>query len=253
MRVAVIGGSGFGRRYLLGAPQSVDTPYGTALLFFAGDTVFCPRHGPGHSLPPHRINYRANIWALWQLGVQRVLATAAVGSLRQQVRPGQVAVVDQFIDWTRARPFTFFDREVAHTDFTVPYCPELRALLLASLPRQGLTGLNGGCYVCTEGPRYETAAEVRALAALGGDVVGMTNLPEVVLAREAGLCYALAAVVTNYGAGMGPDALDHAEVLAVMGRVQPALERALEDTLAALPAKRGCSCPLPRPSLPLPG
>lgn len=243
MAGAIIGGTGLSEG-TGGTTREVETPYGTVHLSYDHTTQlwFVPRHGPGHRVPPHRINYRALIWALWQLKVNWVLATAAVGSLHQQLPPGRVVVVDQFIDWTRCRPHTFFDRDsVVHTDFTEPYCPTLRRLLATQLAARGLDFTETGCYVCTEGPRYETPAEVRALFALGGQVVGMTNVPEVVLAREAGLCYALAAVVTNYGAGLSSEKLDHRQVVELMGRVRPRLLEAITAALREVPA--GCACP----------
>ncbi|MEW6523354.1 MAG: MTAP family purine nucleoside phosphorylase [Bacillota bacterium] len=249
MKAAIIGGSGFGA-WEAGRSLEVETPYGQAVIFSGrqGEVLFVPRHGPGHTVPPHRINYRAMIWALWHLKVRWVLATAAVGSLRKEIAPGRVVLVDQFIDWTRARPFTFYDRDtVVHTDFTEPYCPQLRRVLGHQLAKGGLDFVDGGCYVCTEGPRYETPAEVKALATLGGDVVGMTNLPEVVLAREAGLCYAVAAVVTNYGAGIGPGKLDHQEVVALMDTVRPEILSAMTASVQDLPPGE-CPCP-PRAEL----
>ncbi|HAI21156.1 MAG TPA: 5'-methylthioadenosine phosphorylase [Clostridiales bacterium UBA8153] len=243
MAGAVIGGTGF-HEGIAGVTREVDTPYGPVQLWHDHTTQlwFVPRHGPGHRVPPHRVNYRAFIWALWQLEVQWILATAAVGSLRRELPPGRVVLVDQFIDWTRCRPHTFYDRDtVVHTDFTAPYCPTLRRLLGRQLAARGLDFVPEGCYVCTEGPRYETPAEVRALSAWGGDVVGMTNVPEVVLAREAGLCYALVAVVTNYGAGLSPGRLDHREVVELMSRVRPELTAAVTATLCEVPP--GCVCP----------
>jgi len=243
MAGAIIGGTGLGEG-TGGTTREVETPYGTVQLSYDHTTGlwFVPRHGPGHRVPPHRINYRALIWALWQLKVNWVLATAAVGSLHRQLPPGRVVLVDQFIDWTRCRPHTFFDRDtVVHTDFTEPYCPTLRRLLATQLAACGLDFAETGCYVCTEGPRYETPAEVRALFALGGQVVGMTNVPEVVLAREAGLCYALAAVVTNYGAGLSSEKLDHRQVVELMDRVRPRLLEAITAALGEVPA--GCACP----------
>jgi 5'-methylthioadenosine phosphorylase len=243
MAGAIIGGTGLGEGNG-GTAREVETPYGTVQLSYDQATRlwFLPRHGPGHRVMPHLINYRALIWALWQLEVRWVLATAAVGSLHPKLPPGRVVLVDQFIDWTCCRPRTFFDRDtVVHTDFTEPYCPTLRQLLGRQLSARGLEFAGEGCYVCTEGPRYETPAEVRALAMLGGDVVGMTNVPEVVLAREAGLCYALAAVVTNYGAGLSPAKLDHREVVELMDRVRPGLLEAITATLREVPP--GCSCP----------
>lgn len=249
-RLAIIGGTGFEDPAVLGPARqtaTIATRLGRAtvsLYEVEGEMVaYLSRHGPGHTVPPHRIDYRANVAALAALGVERVVATAAVGALRPDLVPGTVVVADQFLDLTRQRPVTLFTGDVVvHTDFTEPYCPEVRQRLLEEVRRQGLPVRDGGCYVGMEGPRYETPAEVRALASLGGDVVGMTGLPEAVLAREAGLCYAVAAVVTNPGAGLAASPLSHAEVVAVMDEVRPRLLRAMLQALTALPRARACPC-----------
>ncbi len=210
MRVAMIGGTGFDS--LPGAvfhEQIIQTPYGKARVYQGEgeneNLFFLPRHGVRHSVPPHRINFLANIKALEQLGVQRVLATFAVGSLRTSIPPLALVAVDQFIDFTQGRPRTFFEGGLsgfAHAIMTSPLCTGLRETLLrlASERRMGI--LPGGTYVCTNGPRLETAAEVRMYAQLGGDVVGMTGVPEIPLARELGLHYAAVAYSINYAAGL---------------------------------------------------
>ncbi len=213
---AIIGGSGVYR--LAGGEfceRVIETTYGAVTLYVgygvSEGIVFLPRHGVEHSTPPHRINYRANIKALALLGVRRVLATAAVGSLNERVPPGRLALLDQFLDFTRDRAQTYFDGDdsgVAHVDVTDPYCPALRAALMRAAQRRGLALVERATYVCMEGPRFETAAEVRMLAALGGDVVGMTGVPEVTLARELGLCYASVAIPMNWGAGLMEGKLD---------------------------------------------
>lgn len=213
---AIIGGSGL---YSLAGgtfhEQQVETAYGAVTLYVGeGDSegiIFLPRHGAGHATPPHRINYRANIKALALLGVRRILATAAVGSLNPRVPPGRLALLDQFLDFTWGRAHTYFDggdSGVAHVDVTEPYCPALRAGLLRAAQERGLQIVERATYVCMEGPRFETAAEVRMLAALGGDVVGMTGVPEVSLARELGICYASVAIPMNWGAGLMKGELD---------------------------------------------
>jgi 5'-methylthioadenosine phosphorylase len=213
MRGAIIGGTGISE--MAGTPlrpEVVETPWGQAEVFMgqgnAEDLVFLPRHGPDHHIPPHRINYRANIKALEQLGVKRVLATFAVGSLHLNVPPRSLVALDQFIDFAHGREGTFFDGGrfgLAHTEMTDPYCPGLREQMLAVAAERGLEILPSGTYVCFNGPRFETAAEVRMSAQLGGDVVGMTGVPEVSLARELGLHYAAVALSINWGAGLkGP-------------------------------------------------
>ncbi len=181
--------------------------------------VFVARHGTGHSVPPHRINYHANILALQQLGVTQVLGTTAVGSLRESVRPGELVLLDQFLDFTSGRNYTFFDGGpdgVRHTDMTHPYDESMRQMLIEVADACDLYLRPRGTYVCTEGPRFETAAEIDMFARLGGDVVGMTNVPEVVLARELGLQYAAVSLVTNYGAGLSDSPLTHEEVQEAM-------------------------------------
>jgi len=255
MALAIIGGTGL---YDLGSPAKAEvmiTPYGEAAFFRAdlndGEVIFLARHGAGHSVPPHRINYRANIWALHALGVREVVATQAVGSLNSHMAPGEFVLLSQFIDWTKARPATFFDGAddvVLHVDVTQPYCPRVTgALVQAAAATQGAgTPLDGalhpdGVYACTEGPRFETAAEVKALRLLGADVVGMTNVPEVVLAREAGLCYAAICVVCNWGAGMTNTPLTQAEVLGIMTERADDL-RELITRFTAIPHDGLCPC-----------
>jgi 5'-methylthioadenosine phosphorylase len=228
------------------AEVEVETPYGkvgaTTGRLDGRKVVFLARHGRHHSVPPHRVNYRANIWALKELGVERVLTTAAVGSLNSDFRPGEFVLPNQFLDFTKARPATFYENEVVHTDFTQPYCPVLRYALEGAAGELGLTVHNGGCYVGTEGPRFETPAEIAAYRRLGGDLVGMTGLPEVVLARELGLCYATVAIVTNFAAGISGTMLSHQEVLDLMAtRLGKVLEMLLK-TIRTLPREKHCRC-----------
>lgn len=251
MKYAIIGGTGvYDPELLEGRGECrVETPYGLIQVetgtYRGIEVAFLPRHGKGHSIPPHKINYRANIWGLRALGVRRVIATAAVGSINEAMRPGDFVILDQFIDFTKARALTFFEdgeRGVFHVDVTEPYCPELRVALIEVGREMGLRLHPKGTYVCMEGPRYETAAEIRALRLLGGDVVGMTNIPEAVLAREAGLCYATIAMVTNMGAGITDQPLTHEEVVEVMAvNTQMVRQLALDALLRAM-EERGCSC-----------
>lgn len=257
IKVAIIGGTGVYDLDFLSEKKTttVSTPFGAVSLqtgLYQGiGTAFLARHGHDHSVAPHRINYRANLWALKTLGIQRVLATAAVGSLRRELPPGHLVLVDQFIDFTKQRPLTFFegqDSPVVHTDFTEPYCPELRRYLLESAPA-GCRLHTRGVYVCTEGPRFETPAEIRLFAQLGGDVVGMTGIPEVVLARELGLCYATIALVTNYGAGLSSQPLTHQEVLECQQANANNLRSLLQNTLPRLKGNPGCQCRKANPGL----
>ena len=246
-RIAIIGGSGFYSvpGCTLTEKRLVSTKYGDVTLFFYRnkdglDFVFLPRHGEGHTSPPHRINYRANLMALKQAGVESIIAVASVGSLRAHLRPGDFVLPDQFIDFTKSRPSTFFEDEVVHVDMTEPFCESMRKCILAAKPA-GVKVHEKGTYVCAEGPRFETAAEIRAYSAMGGDVVGMTMVPEVVLARELGMCYAGIAVITNFAAGISKQ-VSHAEVLAAMEKIGTVLADYVVGCLPNVPAERKCAC-----------
>lgn len=212
--LAIIGGSGLTALSNLEVSrrQVVPTPYGQpsgALTFgkiLGHDVVFLARHGDGHTIPPHEVNYRANTWALHAQGVINVIAIASVGGIRNDLRPGMLAVPDQLIDYTHGRAATFFtrgDRGVHHIDFTLPYSQALRTACLAAAQQAGENLIDGGVYAATQGPRLETAAEIDRLERDGADMVGMTGMPEAALAREIGLCYAAIAVVVNDAAGRG--------------------------------------------------
>lgn len=253
MRIGVIGGSGVENLYddrQLQA-QTVSTRYGPAEVFLLTEdereVVFLPRHRKGHDLPPHRINYRANVQALADLQCTNILATNAVGALKTSLQPGELVLVDQFLDFTRQRPLTFFDGEdgqVRHVDVTHPYCPRLRDLVSDCAAAEGLDAKLhvAGTYVCCEGPRFETPAEIRMFAQLGGDVVGMTGVPEVVLAREAGLCYVAVCIVTNWAAGLKPSLLAHTEFMKVMEQVRDDLRRLLRRFIASCSDDPDCQC-----------
>lgn len=249
--LALIGGSGFYQPGMLDrvCHAEVETPYGKVALLTGeanGKRVaFLARHGATHSLLPHQLNYRANLWALKSLGVQRILATTAVGSLQPELGPGSLVAIDQFLDFTKQRPLTFFEEgEVrrAHIDMTEPYCPMLREELQKAAVKCGMRLREGGCYVCTEGPRYETAAEIRMFRRLGGDLVGMTGVPEVVLARELGICYANLSIVTNFAAGINPQPLNHGEVVQVMNENREKLRTLILDCLLTAREDFVCSC-----------
>ena len=192
MKFGIIGGTGF---YELGGePLMVETSYGPVRVNrteLGGEEVaFVPRHGAGHSVPPHRVNYRGNLDALRYLGIRNVLATAAVGSMSEKLPPGSLAILTHFLDFTRGRPSTFFDGQdgrVMHVDMSDPYCSHLRGELQKAADAHRHLLCPEAVYVCAEGPRFETPAEIRMYRDLGGDLVGMTNVPEVVLAREAGI------------------------------------------------------------------
>ena len=250
-KIAIIGGTGVYHPGILDnvSEQVLENDYGQARVaigtYEGMEVAFLARHGAGHSVPPHRINYRANIFALHLLGVERIIATAAVGSLNPNMKPGDFVLVDQFLDFTRGRESTFYDGDthgVIHCDMTVPYCEELRAVLGKVAIGQGIPVHEGGVYVCAEGPRFETAAEIRMYRQLGGDVVGMTSVPECVLARELGICYACIGTVTNYAAGIVPGKLTHSEVVEIVSANTAHTRKLLMDTLALISEARGCGC-----------
>jgi len=251
LKVAIIGGTGAYSNSLLEDEHeiTVDTKFGSVKMSqgnYSGRKVyFMARHGGGHTVPPHLVNYRANIAALKKLGVDAIISTAAVGTLRQEMPPGSRVVIDQFIDFTKNRTLTFYEGKegfVVHTDVTEPYCPEVRTAILKAGARLPLKLIDGGCYVCCEGPRFETPAEIKMIGQWGGDLVGMTNIPEVVLAREAGLCYATLALVTNYAAGISAIPLTHKEVLEEMDKGKPELDRLLAACIEEIDAEHKCSC-----------
>jgi 5'-methylthioadenosine phosphorylase len=212
--IGIIGGSGLSElEGVEGARRrAVRTPYGRpsgALVLGTlrgRKVVFLQRHGPGHAIPPHEVNYRANIWALHAQKARNVVAIAAVGGIRRDLGPGAFAVPDQIIDYTHGRASTFYTRgrgPVTHIDFTRPYCEAMRQRLLRAARAAGVAVAAEGTYAATQGPRLETAAEIGRLERDGAHLVGMTGMPEAALARELGLCYAALAIVVNHAAGRG--------------------------------------------------
>ncbi len=253
-RIAVIGGSGF--EELLGEVQerTVDTPYGPVRVsvgrYGEEEIAFLARHGKSHGVPPHRVNYRANLWSMRELGVERIIATSAVGSINLNMKPGDFVILDQLMDFTKSRSYTFYDghesphgmKAVTHVDFTEPYCPEVRKALVDAARELRLPYHPEGTYACMEGPRFETRAEIRALRILGADVVGMTQCPEAALARELGICYASVAVVTNYAAGISSGKLTHTEVIELMSKKETELKALLIKGIRYIPKTRRCEC-----------
>ncbi len=251
IKVAIIGGTGVYDQSLLENETEikVDTRFGSVLMnqgSYKGRKVyFLARHGGGHSVPPHLVNYRANIAALKKLDVNAVIATAAVGTMRKSMPPGSRVLIDQFIDFTKNRTPTFYEGKegfVVHTDFTEPYCFEIRDAVIRAADKLGQELIDGGCYICAEGPRFETPAEIKMMEKWGGDLVGMTNVPEVVLAREAGLCYATIALPTNYAAGISATPLTHEEVLEEMEKGKPHLDLLLASSIMEIKPEHQCSC-----------
>ena len=233
--IGVITGTGVTEYFDLSRPKLVRTRYGKATVFThpAGEYIVIPRHGAAHKSPPHGINYRANIAAFGQLGVKEVIATSAVGSMNQGFRVGEIGLIEQFLDFTKRRQTTFFEEKVVHTDMTNPYSRHLNLELSVAARRMGIDVHSHLVYVCAEGPRFETAAEIKMYKILGGDVVGMTGVPEVVLANEMKLEYASVVMATNWAAGMQPK-VSHEEVLKVMKRSGKVVKQLIETTVAGL-------------------
>lgn len=258
--IGVIGGSGFYSFLDDVTEVSVDTPYGppSDSLFVGGiagrRVAFLPRHGRSHDIPPHRINYRANLWALRAAGVRQVLGPCAVGGLRAEFGPGTLLVPDQLVDRTKSRAQSYFDGEaradglvpnVVHVTFADPYCPVGRKAAVDTARASGWEAVDGGTLVVVEGPRFSTRAESLWHAAQGWSVVGMTGHPEAVLARELGLCYTSLNLVTDLDAGADTgEGVSHEEVLAVFAANVGRMREVLFDVIAALPGEeeRKCLC-----------
>ena len=231
--IGVITGTGVTQHFDLRNPKVVDTRYGRAMVYESGDYIVIPRHGAAHKNPPHGINYRANIAALHQMGVREVITSSAVGSMDPGLKVGGLGLVGQFLDFTKRRQMTFYEHKVVHTDMTNPYSERLNGKLLAVSRELGIRLKPALVYVCAEGPRFETAAEIRMYRMLGGDVVGMTGVPEVVLANEMGMEYASVVVATNWAAGIQPK-VSHDEVLEVMRQSGKRVKQLIEGAILGM-------------------
>jgi 5'-methylthioadenosine phosphorylase len=251
--LGVFGGSGF-YSFLDGVTEhAVETPYGDpsdklAIGEVEGHKVaFLPRHGRRHQYPPHRINYRANLWAMKQLGVTRVIGPCAAGSLQPEAEPGHFVVCDQIVDRTSGRPDTFYDGpETTHISFADPYCPELRSLAVEKAKQLGITVHDGGTMVVIQGPRFSTRAESKWFQQAGWEVINMTGHPEALLARELELCYVNVSLITDYDVGLegmpGISPVSHAEVVRVFEENNAKLKDLLMALLPAIPGERSCPC-----------
>lgn len=248
--IGVIGGSGL--YSLLDDAEEIEltTPYGppsdvvTVGRIGSRSVAFVPRHGRDHRFPPHRIPYRANLWALRSLGVRQVLAPSAVGSLRPEHGPGTIVVPDQLIDRTSGRVQTYYDLSGAvHVSFADPYCPSGRAVAVAAARDGGWQTVDGGTLVVIEGPRFSTRAESRWFAGNGWTIVGMTGFPEAILARELALCYTTVSLVTDHDAGVeAGEGVTHEEVLAFFAQNVVRMRTLVAAAVEALPADRACPC-----------
>ena len=251
--IGVFGGSGF-YEWLAGAELvTVETPYGPpsapiAVADVAGRRVaFLPRHGPKHTIPAPFVNYRANVWAMHKIGVRRIIGPSAVGSLQAELHPGDLVICDQFIDRTTGRPDTYYPGpEVVHISAADPYCPELRALAARVAGDQALRFRPAGTVVVVQGPRFSTRAESRWYSRMGWDIVGMTQYPEVILARELQMCYLNLSLVTDFDAGVegAPEvaAVQAQEVMRVLAANIARIRDLLATLIPMIPTAPSCNC-----------
>jgi 5'-methylthioinosine phosphorylase len=241
---AVIGGTGLDRLPGLKITdrRSIETPYGAPSgplsigELHGRQLAFLARHGDDHRIPPHKVNYRANLWALRQIGVSNIMAVAAVGGITAEMKPARLVIPDQVIDYTWGREHTYADGSadhVQHVDFSHPYTPALRERFIAAARALGLDAVEQGVYGATQGPRLESIAEIRRMAQDGCDIVGMTGMPEAGLARELGVNYACCAVVVNWAAGLGSGDI-HAEIEACIEQGMVGLRKLLEKLIPEL-------------------
>ncbi len=249
--IGIIGGSG-----LYGIPgfeelgkRKITTTFGEPsdeylLGMISGrEVAFLARHSSEHTIPPHRLNYRANIEGFHLIGVKRIIAVNAVGGINPAFSPGDLVIPDQIIDFTTGRESTFYDGpDVVHVDFTNPYCGEMRDAFLKAASDIAVSLHDGGTYICTNGPRLETRAEIEFYRSAGGDIVGMTGMPEAVLAREREICYLSVSVVTNPAAGLTGRKLTTTEVVETMSASTDQLKKVLAKVVRELPAARSCPC-----------
>jgi 5'-methylthioadenosine phosphorylase len=250
IEVGIFGGSGFYSLLDDVEEVTVETPFGEPSAPIAvGDisghkVAFLPRHGTKHELPPHQINYRANLWALKELGVKRIIGPCAAGSLNKDVRPGEFVVCDQLVDRTTGRKDTFYDGPVTtHVSWADPYCPELRALAIETAGSEGITFHAKGTVVVIQGPRFSTRAESSWFGREGWEVINMTQYPEAYLARELEMCYVNISLITDYDVGVeGAPPVTHEEVLTVFNANNAKLRGLLFTLVPKIPSDRSCPC-----------
>ncbi len=241
--LGIIAGTGFYSLATLenAVDQSVETAFGSAKFtrgsWYGVEVIFLTRHGSGHSTPPHLINYRANIRALKDQGVDDVVAINVTGGVNPELIPGSLVCLSDFLDFTKQRPVTFFDgttpEGVVHTDVMDAYHPELRTSLMTAAKRANITMKDGGVYACFEGPRFETPAEIKMCQVLGADVVGMTGVPEVTLAKEIGLRYAAISLIVNPAAGLSDEPISMDELNRVLALGSDDVLKVLEEFVKA--------------------
>lgn len=250
MRIGIIGGSGLSESEVKKNSISVETPFGVPSSSYEVEYIdnkeilFLRRHGKNHSIPPHKVNYRANIWGFNELSVNRIFGVFAVGSLHENIPPGIIVIPDQIIDFTQGmRENTFYDGpKVVHIDFTNPFCEEMRNYLIETANDMGIEIIKNGTYICINGPRLETAAEIKFYRSIGAEIIGMTLMPEASLAKELALCYAAVCVVVNYAAGISQNPLTVKEVVENMNKSLETIRLLIKKTTKALPHERNCYC-----------
>lgn len=250
VEIGIIGGTGVYEPAIIQDVEDAEvyTPYGrpsdriSVGYYHDRKIAFLPRHGKNHQIPPHKIPFRANIWAFKELGVQRVIAASAVGSLRVDFKPSEFVILHQFIDRTKDRGDTFYDGgQVCHISTAEPFCPELRRVFITSAQELGLPVHEEGTYVCIQGPRFSTKAESRLFRSWNVDVIGMTLFPEVALAREVGMCYTSVAMITDYDV-WAEKPVTAKEVLTTMKQNSANFRKLIMETVPKVPKTRGCGC-----------
>lgn len=250
MKIGIIGGSGLSESSIIKETVTIKTPYGEPSCPYEIEEVdnikvlFLRRHGQKHSIPPHKVNYRANIFGFKNLGIERIFGIFATGSLNEDIPPGSIVIPDQIIDFTQGtRPHTFYeDGKVVHIDFTEPFCGEIRQCLLETAKKIGINVIPQATYICVNGPRLETAAEIKLFKNIGAHIIGMTVMPEAALAREVEICYAAVAVATNYAAGISKTPLTVKEVIETMQNSLKTVKLLIRETIKILPKQRSCLC-----------
>lgn len=248
--IGIIGGSGFYDSAIFGPTKEVKihTPFGSPSdLISVGEckgirVAFLPRHGKRHTIPPHLVNYRANLMAMRDLGVKRILAPSAVGSLKAEMKPGDLVIPDQFIDFTKKRDYTFYEGAVVgHFSMADPFCPEMRHVMAETAKKLGISHHTLATYVCIEGPRFSTRAESKLFRSWGADIIGMTLVPEVSLARELGLCYTTLATVTDYDVWADKPVTAQEVVQTLKSNVEK-IKSLLVEAIPAIAKERKCDC-----------
>ena len=248
--IGIFGGTGIYDSGLLEDAKEItlDTPYGktsdsiTVGTFQGRNIAFLPRHGKKHSIPPHMINFRANIWAFKELGVKRIIAPSAVGSLKEEIKPSHFALPSQFLDFTKSREGSFSkDGKVIHISVANPFCPELQNVVVKTATEQNVTIHKDCTYVCIEGPRFSTKAESKFFRSAGADIIGMTLVPECQLAREAQMCYVSVSTVTDYDV-WAEKSVTAKEVFETISKNVEKIKKMLIKLIDEIPQQRRCSC-----------